>query len=803
MRRTTIFLLLFFGCFVGTTRGQTGVISLSVTSTPLPITVNVPCNYVVIQENSATPTNAFTITLPGGSTGITYAAGVKFIFSSNTGGFLSGQTIGTITVGTGTVSFVGIESISTPTVPAKTGGGGGGGGGGGSGSVNQGTYPVIPFYNTAGVNAIVGPSNLSVGGAGLNNIIIPGTATVGNGSAAGQIQGTLQPSGCSAPGSGLINFFLGDSVTGLPLVGSGTNPCEPIAVNGYSPSFPQITSTVSTGTPPFVVASTTNVPNLNASSLNGATFASPGPIGSTSPSTGAFTTITTSGQVLSLADSAALVQFVGTDGSDSNTGLSWGAAKLTLQAALNVACASGSTGGVVYLGPGVFATSGSEITIPNDSGTIPSQASCHIIGTGRFARSTVPTNTPGLGTALNLTYNASVGKIDTLGVGQLEIDHLTLEDTGSDCAPFVFTTNTTVHIHDVSFVGTAATTSACNDAIILGGTGTTTNGTSSAPFQGYGSVIENNWFNFTRRAVFGQVYANGVQITNNTIWNQAGSNLSAGAAIEFNGTGGSPSVNAGGYIAGNLIEGVGYYYGIKLVQSENFSIIGNNTYDLGVNWVAQLYTDSSDGTNTVLCGFYATGKCDTNNATGGDLILDGTNNNPTTFSSVTPVLFPVGLTAGTPTYQAPIQWLDSSNNATQIFGAVTSGKPTWTLAYTPNGMSDQPLMSMNEVSSGIFDLSLPNGSTEQILDAPSTTFLIRNQTSGGNITLTPGSGGHIGAPNLYYNATIVADLPSASTAGAGATFVVTDAASYTVGTCTGSGPDTMIAVSNGSVWTCH
>ncbi len=43
----------------------------------------------------------------------------------------------------------------------------------------------------------------------------------------------------------------------------------------------QITSTLVTGTAPLVVASTTNVINLNASSLNGATFASPGSIGNT------------------------------------------------------------------------------------------------------------------------------------------------------------------------------------------------------------------------------------------------------------------------------------------------------------------------------------------------------------------------------------------------------------------------------------------------------------------------------------------------------------------------------------------
>ena len=54
----------------------------------------------------------------------------------------------------------------------------------------------------------------------------------------------------------------------------------------------QLTSTLATGTAPFVVASTTNVANLNASSLKGATFASPGAIGSGTPASGRFTTLT-------------------------------------------------------------------------------------------------------------------------------------------------------------------------------------------------------------------------------------------------------------------------------------------------------------------------------------------------------------------------------------------------------------------------------------------------------------------------------------------------------------------------------
>ena len=55
----------------------------------------------------------------------------------------------------------------------------------------------------------------------------------------------------------------------------------------------QITSTVTTGTAPFVVASITQVANLNVSQLVGATWAAPLAIGSTTPAAGTFTTLTT------------------------------------------------------------------------------------------------------------------------------------------------------------------------------------------------------------------------------------------------------------------------------------------------------------------------------------------------------------------------------------------------------------------------------------------------------------------------------------------------------------------------------
>src|SRR5271157_3194915 len=67
----------------------------------------------------------------------------------------------------------------------------------------------------------------------------------------------------------------------------------------------QVTSTVSTGTAPLQVASTTNVANLNASSLGGATFAAPGAIGGGTAGSALFTTLGTSGQTSHTANGVA------------------------------------------------------------------------------------------------------------------------------------------------------------------------------------------------------------------------------------------------------------------------------------------------------------------------------------------------------------------------------------------------------------------------------------------------------------------------------------------------------------------
>jgi hypothetical protein len=58
-------------------------------------------------------------------------------------------------------------------------------------------------------------------------------------------------------------------------------------------------------------------------------------------------------------------------------------------------------------------------------------------------------------------------------------------------------------------------------------------------------------------------------------------------------------------------------------------------------------------------------------------------------------------------------------------------------------------------------------------------------------------------PSLGNKVYTVSTLPAASGLPAGTQLVVSDAATFTPGTCTGSGSDYMIAITNGSSWSCH
>jgi hypothetical protein len=122
---TEVFLVLAIAIGAGGQANQNhGVLSISVTNVAANITVDRDCNYVVVRENSASPTAAFSITLAGTTTAINLAAGQTFTFvAQRVGGgpYKSGTVLGTIVATTsGPFSFIGVETYGNPHVIAKS-----------------------------------------------------------------------------------------------------------------------------------------------------------------------------------------------------------------------------------------------------------------------------------------------------------------------------------------------------------------------------------------------------------------------------------------------------------------------------------------------------------------------------------------------------------------------------------------------------------------------------------------------------------------------------------------------------------
>ena len=84
----------------------------------------------------------------------------------------------------------------------------------------------------------------------------------------------------------------GSDWTAPPAIGSVTPAAATFTSVSYSG---QLTSTVATGTAPLVVTSTTKVANLNVDLLDGADWASPAALGTTTPAAATFTALTTNG----------------------------------------------------------------------------------------------------------------------------------------------------------------------------------------------------------------------------------------------------------------------------------------------------------------------------------------------------------------------------------------------------------------------------------------------------------------------------------------------------------------------------
>jgi hypothetical protein len=139
------------------------------------------------------------------------------------------------------------------------------------------------------------------------------------------------------------------------------------------------------------------------------------------------------------------------------------------------------------------------------------------------------------GSELDLRYNAPYGKILLTG-GQVELDHVALVDSGSDCAPFIKVTNTRLYAHDNTFIGNSSGT-CYNDAIIWGGLSGNSGSGPDDVFTGYGSKEYNDHFaSMGRIAVFNEtansitldeLYVDGTNQNNTTLAISSATNASS------------------------------------------------------------------------------------------------------------------------------------------------------------------------------------------------------------------------------------------------------------------------------------
>ena len=270
--------------------------------------------------------------------------------------------------------------------------------------------------------------------------------------------------------------------------------------------------------------------------------------------------------------------------------------------AINAAINAG--GGIISIPAGTYLING-QIILPNDGATPPKQKPIRFIGAGA-SMSGRGTGANG-GTVLDMRYSLGIyGKLVTSGLGLLEIEGVTFADAGEDALPWIYTTNTTLQIRNCAFIGSKTGTACNQDAIILGGTTEVEgHGGLDDGFQGYGTVIDSNYFDGIRRAVYGRVFANAVVVSNNNIWAHSGSNLANGAAIDFDDVAAGASQHVvGNIISNNLVEMYGYPYAIRLGRAEQNSIITNNFYDAADVTIAGVLFDTDSNYNYLLNGFY-------------------------------------------------------------------------------------------------------------------------------------------------------------------------------------------------------
>jgi hypothetical protein len=296
-------------------------------------------------------------------------------------------------------------------------------------------------------------------------------------------------------------------------------------------------------------------------------------------------------------------------------------------------------GGTLALNPAKKYRMDSALTMPDDGTGIsglaitgaPKGVPIRIDGGGMFADGINAGVSRTGGAVLDLRYNGGgPGKIDTRYNGFLEITGCTITNLGAaDTKPILYGTNTVVWVHHNAFLGhTSKSGTACNqDALVFGGVDTKTVGPGvNEIFAGYGSVVEQNFFDRLRRIVWGRASFNSNMIRDNLVGKNCGATTSESAITLDGGTVGAVYIQSGNKVDGNTFEIGGYVRPIRVRNSNRNQFIGNGYYDYQAG-LAYVYTFEGTANQTadtqIIDAYYeatiltANKLVDTSGATGG------------------------------------------------------------------------------------------------------------------------------------------------------------------------------------------
>lgn len=449
-------------------------------------------------------------------------------------------------------------------------------------------------------------------------------------------------------------------------------------------------------------------------------------------------------------------------------------------------------GGTLQFNEGVYRVTGT-LTPKWSNQCIGKSVPLKVLGAGAFMQGQLGTGQAAGGTILRFVSTDSI-MWSLRGVGLTEFSGLTFVDSAVGGAKmFIRTTLNTIHVHDCAFFGDKSAFSAEDRAIVCGSTlegtgdGLCADGDTSmnSAFQGYGTVIRDNFFNSISYGVWLRQFANAVHVLNNTWWNNCGGD----AAIQV-GLPGETNAAVSNLISGNLIEMVSYRYGIRCQGAPKSIIVENQFYDHSDDSLRyDVYLDNASEYSYLELPYnYGT---DTSK-----IFYDGSQTATVLITEQNyPSRFPQGLKV-----KKHFQYTDAGNNSGVW---ITSGGKKFYQTWASDGVSqyveNSPptavhLSSFRDAGSGSIIWRMPG--TNQFLDADGS---LRIRATGTDIYFQTNSNQN----HLISNGTMYGGLTSTTTTfkmGQGDFLYWSDGASPTNGSSAGltSSAATVLRTVNGS-----